>query len=782
MSTLSNADWGSTLAFLLDSAIKGSFVILLAAVITWMMRRGSAAARHSVWSAAVAAQLLIPVLGLLLPTWRVAIVDRPSWVAPTSSIDESVAPKASDTGIPVSTRTPEVGDFPSSPSAATEQSASLSPMAIAATIWLLGAIIILLRLAIGTAMVSRMAARGERVVDEKWLGTMHRLAVALGISRPLTLLRGDSVGVPVTWGIVYPVVFLPREANEWPEERRRYVLVHEMAHVKRLDAFTQLIAQIAAAIFWFNPLVWLAVGRMRRERENACDDYVLAHGTKPSEYASDLLELVRSIGTEGHKGAAPAFAALAMARRSEFEGRMLSILDPQVRRESLSATKVALNGTVALLFIAPLAAFSPFDSAARPVATPIVQDDKRPASQDDKKSPTGVKPANPVSSAASAVAAAFSGIAGSPCDQLLSSTTNSSSIHDDDDYPESLRIQLLRRSPGYCFEAAIDGRVEFTRDDRDISDMSSGARARFRERTATMDREIVFAPVNGGIQREYYERGKPASLDEDAQRWVSSVVLTAIRESGVNAAARVARIAEQGGTSGVLTEIGTIRSTGAKRSYYLAYLESARPISDADMARVVRRAGADLGESSGDMRRMLQATARRGVRSAQMRDAVGAAAMSIESDGDKSAVLTQLVMTADRELLIEIMRVARTIGSDGDKSRLLISAAAKYLVPVDVDLREAYFDVVETVGSDGDRARVLISASAYGSRDEAVTMACIHATHAMSSDGEKARVLISMINQRLIVNQRIKDAFLTATNKISSDSDRARVLSAIARA
>jgi bla regulator protein blaR1 len=89
----------------------------------------------------------------------------------------------------------------------------------------------------------------------------------------------------VTWGIVYPVVLLPDDADSWPEERRRFVLVHEMAHVKRLDALTQLAGQLALALFWFDPLMWVANRRMQLEREHACDDYVLRHGTAPSKYA-----------------------------------------------------------------------------------------------------------------------------------------------------------------------------------------------------------------------------------------------------------------------------------------------------------------------------------------------------------------------------------------------------------------------------------------------------------------------------------------------------------------
>src|SRR5207248_6884747 len=95
-----------------------------------------------------------------------------------------------------------------------------------------------------------------------------------------TLLRSGRFGIPVTWGVVYPVVLLPDDADDWADERRRYVLVHEMAHVKRVDAFTQLVAQLVLAAFWFDPFVWLAAHRMRVEREHACDDYVLREGTQ----------------------------------------------------------------------------------------------------------------------------------------------------------------------------------------------------------------------------------------------------------------------------------------------------------------------------------------------------------------------------------------------------------------------------------------------------------------------------------------------------------------------
>jgi hypothetical protein len=196
------------------------------------------------------------------------------------------------------------------------------------------------------------------------------------------------------------------------------------------------------------------------------------------------------------------------------------------------------------------------------------------------------------------------------------------------------------------------------------------------------------------------------------------------------------------------------------------------------MTRILERMKREFRESSGDLRSVLQKITPASVRTGQTRTAFADAIASIESDGDKSALLIQLAMTADRELLIEIMGVALTLGSDGDKSRLMITSAARYLGNSDQQLRESWFEVAESLESDGDRSRVLISASAYGHADEAVTEAAIRATLGMESDGDIANVLAYIAGQRLLTTTRIKDAYMNAARNIGSEGDRARVLRA----
>src|SRR2546426_9503969 len=154
------------------------------------------------------------------------------------------------------------------------------------------------------------------------------LGAELGLARPVTLLRAPSPAMPMTWGFRQPVILLPADADHWSAARRHDVLLHELAHVKRHDVLTQLVARIVCATYWFHPLVWLAATRLRVERERACDDLVLRSGARPSDYASHLLEIARSLRV----APAAAFASVAMARPSQLANRLLDVLDAHRRR------------------------------------------------------------------------------------------------------------------------------------------------------------------------------------------------------------------------------------------------------------------------------------------------------------------------------------------------------------------------------------------------------------------------------------------------------------------
>ena len=397
-------------ALLAGAAVKGSVVLLLAIVAVRLLRTHSASVRHAVWGAALLAQLVLPVLAYVLPEWTVlpfpalgtpdapddrtgpaseapdaAVLQRSS-TAGANAVSESAAGSAmfsvggdprtrgADGARPDAPLTRGDGSDPSTGASATiptaprtESAGGTGWPALLWTIWGVGAGLVLLRLALASAAVRRLARRAQRVTDGRWLSLSYRIADDLRIARPLALLRGESLSVPVTWGVVAPRVLLPAEADGWPAERWRIVLLHELAHVKRLDALTQLLSQVVLALCWYNPLVWMAVRGMRAESERACDDCVLRAGTEPSTYVHDLIAMVRSM----RPARTTAVAALAMARPSEFEGRMLAILDGRANRRALGRAAGALTVVATLCLVVPLAAMAPADGRLAPGATPL---------------------------------------------------------------------------------------------------------------------------------------------------------------------------------------------------------------------------------------------------------------------------------------------------------------------------------------------------------------------------------------------------------------------------
>ncbi|MGH9937441.1 MAG: M56 family metallopeptidase, partial [Blastocatellia bacterium] len=124
---------------------------------------------------------------------------------------------------------------------------------------------------------------------------------------------------------------LPKEADGWTMECRSIVMLHELSHVKRRDCLMQGLAQLACAIYWFNPLVWIAAWRLRVERELACDDHVLEAGAKASDYASQLVEIASSFGVANC--GLPVAVGMAC---SHLESRVRSILDPNARRRGVN--------------------------------------------------------------------------------------------------------------------------------------------------------------------------------------------------------------------------------------------------------------------------------------------------------------------------------------------------------------------------------------------------------------------------------------------------------------
>jgi TonB family protein len=301
--------------------MKVSLVLFVGLLATALMRRRSAALRHWVLAATIACAALTPVLALVVPAWHMP--------ASSAWLGRSVEPLT----LLVPLRFAQPLDSPDATPAAASGAATRPTVAQLLTwIWKSGAAISLAVLVVGLARLAWLASGSRRIDHGLWAELSERLSRDYGLRQPVQLLQSPHPTLLATWGLRQPKVMLPPEALDWPHDRVRIVLGHELAHVARRDWLVQLAAELLRCVYWFNPLAWIACRRLRQESEQACDDAVLALGVAGPEYAGHLLEVARTF--TGYQ--ATVFPAPAMARPSSLERRVSAMLNTRLNRRPMT--------------------------------------------------------------------------------------------------------------------------------------------------------------------------------------------------------------------------------------------------------------------------------------------------------------------------------------------------------------------------------------------------------------------------------------------------------------
>ncbi len=316
-------------------ALKGALLLAAAGAATIALRDAPAAARHAIWAGALSAALILPLLDAFGPAWRLVILPA----APAADGAPTLAAGAEATRW-----------FP----------------LVMVGIWAVGVLAACARWIAAAIGARRLVARSRPFNDEAWRRDAIRLGYDLGLRRPATLRTGDSLVSPVAWGVRRPVLLLPAGAAEWSDERREAVLMHELAHVRRRDCLTGLIAEAACALHWFDPLAWIAYRRLHVERERACDDGVLRGGLLASRYATHLLAVARDVGRT--RETREARLTPALARRTEIEERIRAMLDGRPRSGPMS--RAALS-TLSLFTIVAAGLLGAVEPVRRPAPAPI---------------------------------------------------------------------------------------------------------------------------------------------------------------------------------------------------------------------------------------------------------------------------------------------------------------------------------------------------------------------------------------------------------------------------
>lgn len=827
--------------------VKVAVLLLLAGGTALALRRASAAARHLAWTVGVAAALALPPLAALpgvgvpvagLPGLRLAVGSEPAGevvaaapgveaaptAAPVAEVEQASAAvpveaarvKVSAAGVePAPTAASRAGvdglgavtsraaaeDLgaatprletapPRDPARATSPVGlqDVSWLSVAVGVWAAGALLLLGLLALSGVRVRRMAAAAAAFPEGPVTRRCADLARRVGLRRPPVLLTGAAGSMPLTWGLRRPVLMLPSDAAGWPRARLDAVLIHELAHVRRRDVAAQWLAEVTCALHWPNPLAWLAVWRLRVERERACDDRVLAAGARPSAYAADLLEMARSL----RPARATSLAALAMARRSELTGRLLALLDEGRPRDGVSRRRVFGAGSLGLIVALPLSLLVPGQPAAPAgggVSAPegarvtaylprggVLLAPRTPA--ETAPAPRGTPPVAPLASAqpwtdlppAAALASARPQIAprqvAPPCPE--GAETNSLTHNTNDD-----ERRISWRADDCAVEVRMEGEVRFAPDLRSVTSIERGGRFFLELRDGRDRRSLEVVPSADGLAYDWRVDGDRRPFDAAAQAWLGDMIVWLTRTTGLAAEERVTHLLGRGGVDAVLAEVGELGSDYVRARYLEELLERER-LQPAQVSRVVgltERMSSDHYRSE-----VLGEVAEGYALDAGLAEAFARAAAAMDSDHYRAEVLGIALESGQLTAAsaARVIAVAEEMDSDHYRAEILDRAARSWTLGP--ELRQAYLRAVREMDSDHYREEALGALLRGGAVEDADVALILDIAADMDSDHYLTEVLERIPPARLS-DRGIQTAFARAAAGMDSDHYKGQVLS-----
>ncbi len=780
------------IAILVDAIVKTTVLLLVAGAGAWLLRRSSAALRHLVWALACGGVLVLPIASAVLPNWRLGgwprfdapiafnlhevptqTLDQPAARQPTPTPQSphaapsavSVTPQPTPTPTPApagATTAPVAAPPPAHAPGAVRFTITTDWTAWVVVIWLSGVAAVLILLALGLARIWWLDRLTVPLLDESWLELADDLSRELGLGdRVVRLLKAKGPAMPMTWGIRRPAILLPADAAAWSPDRRRDVLLHELAHVKRHDFLIQLIAQVACAVYWFHPLVWIAATRLREERERACDDHVLRAGATPSAYATHLLEIARSL----RAARATSLASVAMARPAQLATRLIDVLDARRRRDTLSPKSAVPAWIAAIVIVVPLAAVAP--RVAEPAAVTIDTIPRVPEPNLVARTPRPAlrSPARPAPSPVTGLVVLDTLRGCSERSQSRRSTSSSTRQNDDD-------LTIVTTVGPCTIRLSAFGKFQFTRDFSDIASVPSGGQVVIEVDYGTHDRRLTIRPD----ERIYKVDGEVRPFDADAKSWLAETLTFLLRRTGYQAEARARWILETRGIEGLINEFGELSGDYTRRIYYQAAVESGK-LDAAGYERLVTLAGQTIS-SDYELAELLIVISKTQPLTERMQAGFVTASQSISSDYERhrilKAALSRPGLTAASQSAMLV--AASDISSDYELAELLIelNTARK----IDEAVRPAYFKAANSLSSDYEHRRVLDAVVSRTGMTATMLADVLESARSINSDYELAELMIK-IGGAYELDDALRPPFFAAAGSLTSDYEHGRVLTSV---
>ncbi|HYC69261.1 M56 family metallopeptidase [Brevundimonas sp.] len=250
---------------LLHSLWQGAVLAVAAGLTLRAMRRTSAAGRHAVAMAFLAAMLLAPALQFV-----------GFWVRPAAELYDSL--------MPVMTQPRLAGGV------FVQESSPVAALVVLC--WLAGVGLMLMRHLGALRALARMERAPWAPLPAPWPARVESLRLAMGVGRGVAVRLTDVVPGPCTARLLRPVIWLPLSLlTRTPADQIEALLAHELAHIARRDWLWNGLQCVIEALLFFHPAVWWLGRRIRQEREHACDDRAVAAGGDAVALAEALMGL-----------------------------------------------------------------------------------------------------------------------------------------------------------------------------------------------------------------------------------------------------------------------------------------------------------------------------------------------------------------------------------------------------------------------------------------------------------------------------------------------------------
>lgn len=416
-------------------ALRASVVALCAGFALAVLRVRSTSARLFAWTAVLYAALAIPVLGSLLPGLPFSLpLDLQPVAPPAAPVTDQPRTQSRSRRIYAGQSAADITPVVATREKADAVNIPAIPWATVMILFYLGVGTVLsVRLVLGSVLSQRLLRVATEIQDP---ALNRRLRYSNGRVRLLPrIYESELVAVPVTIGVIRPVIVLPDRWREWDESKLDIIFTHEMSHVDRRDALTQFVALLHRAIFWFSPLSWWLARHLANLAEQASDEAALARGADRNQYAKTLLGFFEALETAprrvwwqgvsmAHAGRAEERVQKILAWKGVFKMGLkkpavvgiLGLAIPVVYVAALAGPAKPAQAPVSLEQAAPSAAPSPAESPAPPApkAPPAggVAAPPMPAVPEDGVSTSGPGSVAPVAPAAVAPVAPAAPVAG----------------------------------------------------------------------------------------------------------------------------------------------------------------------------------------------------------------------------------------------------------------------------------------------------------------------------------------------------------------------------------